>query len=123
WMSKALELAMPPLQEAAWQAGLVDFGAVVQELGGYRAAGFLALPYADRVGTDPDALRAFAIDAREHCMAPFHADRLELVGADQAAGLALLGTVVRELEAGQIDVAVLGGLDSFLHSAFLGWLH
>ena len=124
WIGKAIDLVTQPLHEATLHAGLYDLDAVKRAMGGvYRAAGFLAVPHPERPGTMADAFRQFLLDAQEHCIAPFHGTALEVHALDQAGGMVALARAVEELQANRIEVAVVGGVDSYLDNIFLSALH
>jgi 3-oxoacyl-[acyl-carrier-protein] synthase I len=116
WTEKAGDLVAQPLHEALWDAELYDLVAV---RGRARVGAYIATPYADRAGVSEDAFRLFAIEAREHCVAPAKVDRVMLFSADHAAGLTALERAVTDLRNGQLDVAIVGGVDSHLHGEHL----
>ena len=80
---------------------------------------YVATPYVDRPGVRADAYRLFAVQAREHCIAPARADEVHVVSGDHVAGLLALARATEDLRAGKADFAVIGAVDSLLHSTFL----
>jgi len=119
WVAKAEDLAPMPIHEALWQAELYDFVAARQARPQLKLAAYVATPYPDRPGVSPDAYRLFAIEAREHCIAPARADQVHLISGEHAAGLIALARAVADLRSGAADIAVVGAVDSLLHGEFL----
>lgn len=122
WIEKAEPLATLPVNEALWNAGLLATAPDGSRLQRSDAAAILSVPPADRPGTDADAHRAFALDAREHCIAPVHAAHVDIVARDQAGGIAALAQAVRMLSERRAAVVVVGGIDSLLSTPFLATL-
>jgi 3-oxoacyl-[acyl-carrier-protein] synthase I len=119
WVAKASDLVTLPLHEALWSAGVYDFAEIRRALPQSRVGAYVATPYPDRAGVSRDAFRLFAIEAREHCIAPAPADSVVLSSCDHAAGATALARAVDDLRAGTIDYAVVGALDSMLHGDYL----
>src|SRR5439155_6847202 len=123
WVAKAIDMAPEPIHEALWSGGLYDFaearGRGGRRGGGAHVAAYVATPYTDRAGVSPDAFRLFAVEAREHCIAPARADSVQIISCDQAAGIVALDRATRELQEGKVDYAVVGALDSLLHAEYL----
>lgn len=119
WMRKVEDLVEQPLHEALWQAQIYDGSEYRAADAKRRIAAFLALPSPGRPGIDDDAWRKFSIEAKRHCIAPASADAVELLALDHAAGLAAMARAVESLQAGEVDVAVVGGFDSHLHGPWL----
>jgi 3-oxoacyl-[acyl-carrier-protein] synthase I len=117
WTEKAADLVAQPLHEALWDAELYDLSAV--RAARMRIGAYVATPYADRPGVSEDAFRLFAVEARQHCIAPAKADRVVLFSSDHAAGITALAQAARDLREGQVDVALVAGLDSLLHGEYL----
>jgi hypothetical protein len=76
----------------------------------------------DRPGVSDDVFRLFTVEARQHCIAPAHADAVQLFSCDHAAGITALAQAAHELAEHKVDVAVVGGFDSLLHAEYLRWL-
>lgn len=122
WVDKTLELIMQPLYEVLWSAELYDYPALLSKLGVCNIGAYLATPYRDRPGVTEADYREFAVDARQHCISVTQAQKVELMPLEHAGGLAALAMAVDELQDGVIDIAVVGGIDSFLETEFLGTL-
>ncbi len=82
----------------------------------------MATPDPGRPGVSDSAQRLFAIEAREHCIAPARADEVHLIPGEHAAGLAALARAAADLRAGAADFAVVGAVDSLLHTPLLASL-
>jgi 3-oxoacyl-[acyl-carrier-protein] synthase-1 len=119
WVGKAAALTEHPVHEALWQAQLFDMADVRRRQSAFRFGAYIACPYADRLGVSVDAYRLFAVEARQHCVSPARADHVQIVAADHAAGLMAVAQAAEDLRRGEIDVALVGGLDSLLDSGFL----
>ena len=119
WVEKAEELTPAPIHEALWQARLHDFVEARRSSPRSRVVAYVATPYADRPGVSEQAYRLFAVQAREHCIAPARADEVQLVPGDHVAGLLALARATEDLRAGKADFAVIGAVDSLLHSTLL----
>lgn len=119
WVEKAAELAQHPVHEALWQAELFDFAEIRRTRPRTRLGAYVAAPNVDRPGVDKDAYRLFAVEAQRHCIAPAQADEVKIITADHAAGGLAIAQAMADLRAGQVDFAVVGGLDSLLHSVYL----
>ncbi len=124
WIEKAPEMVEQPLHEALWQARLYDTQAYrAQTQNKSKIGAYLAMPSAGRVGVESRAEREFMIEAKVHCIAPASADMVEIIPMDQAAGLVAVARATQALSEGKIGVAVIGAIDSHLHSPWLEALH
>jgi 3-oxoacyl-[acyl-carrier-protein] synthase-1 len=118
WMEKVEDLIRQPMHEAFWDAGLYDLVA-------YRARGrgpvgaYVATPYPDRAGVTEEDYRAFTAEATELLSFPAPVDHVKLVTHDHAAGIAALKDAVTDLAAGKVEVAIVAGVDSLLHTDHL----
>jgi len=119
WVGKAIDLVPEPLHEALWSSGLFDFGEVRAWNQRVQVGAYIATPYEDRAGVSKEAFRLFAIEARQHCIAPAHADFVQVVSCDHAAGIMAVDRAAQDLQTHKIDFAVVGGLDSLLHADYL----
>ncbi len=122
WAAKAIDLVPAPIHEALWNARLYDLSAVRSRNPRLRVGAYIATPYRDRPGVSDDVFRLFTVEARQHCIAPAHADAVQLFSCDHAAGITALAQAARELAEHKVDVAVVGGFDSLLHAEYLRWL-
>ncbi len=122
WVEKAEELTPAPIHEALWQAKLYDLVEARLSQPRARVAAYVATPYPDRPGVSEEAYRLFALQAREHCIAPAKADEVHLVPGEHVAGLLALARAADDLRAGKVDFAVVGAADSLLHSELLSSL-
>jgi 3-oxoacyl-[acyl-carrier-protein] synthase-1 len=118
WIEKVDDLLTQPLHEAFWDAGLDDLVQLRARTRG-QVGLYVATPYPDRPGVAKDAFRLFAIEAKQHCIAPAQADHVALVSYDHAAGIAAIQQAITELRAMKVDVAVVVGVDSLLHGEYL----
>jgi 3-oxoacyl-[acyl-carrier-protein] synthase-1 len=119
WVEKAIDLVPEPIHEALWGSRLFDFAEARRRKPRVQIGAYIATPYSDRAGVDKDAFRLFAIEAREHCIAPARADAVQIFSCDQAAGILALERAVADLRGGKVDFAVVGAFDSLLHAAHL----
>lgn len=123
WTRKARKLLTMPFYEAIVDAGLFDFDEVRRRMGEYRAGVYLGAPRPDRPGSSEDALERFLSECGEKIFAPFSPVRTDIFALDQVGGAAALAAAVADLRESQIDVAIVGGVDSFLDLVFLRSLH
>jgi 3-oxoacyl-[acyl-carrier-protein] synthase-1 len=119
WVGKAIDLVPEPIHEALWSSGLFDFSEARTRNQRAHIAAYIATPYADRPGVSKEAFRLFSMEAREHCIAPAHADSVQLFSCDHASGITAIDRATRDLLAHKVDFAVVGGLDSLLHTEYL----
>lgn len=119
WVEKAEDLITAPIHEALWQAELYDFVEARKVLPRARVVAYVATPDPGRSGVSDSAYRLFAIEAREHCIAPARADEVHLIPGEHAAGLTALARAAADLRAGAADFAVVGAVDSLLHAPLL----
>jgi 3-oxoacyl-[acyl-carrier-protein] synthase I len=121
WVEKVDDLVSQPLHEALWDAGLYDFTELRGRTRGLVGA-YLATPYPDRAGVPEDAYASFVAEAAQRLEGPGHIDQVALVAYDHASGLAALNQAIAELAAQKVDVALVIGIDSLLHSPFVNEL-
>ena len=112
-----LDLALAAAREALWDAGLYeprDLDAAYRRIS---AAVFLALPAQDAAWADPAAPDAFLEAAISARLVDRAGTKAVPVPGGHAAGLLALEAAVGRLLAGELDVALVGGLDDLLGPA------
>jgi 3-oxoacyl-[acyl-carrier-protein] synthase I len=119
WTDKAFLLVPAPLHEALWRARLYDLAALRAKNQRLCVGAYLAVPYPDRLGVSDEELRQLASDVRELGIVPACADAVQIIACEHAAGITALAQAARELVERKVDVAVVGGLDSLLHTEHL----
>jgi 3-oxoacyl-[acyl-carrier-protein] synthase-1 len=119
WVAKATDLVRQPIHEALWEARLYDLTALRAQNQRLRVGAYIAVPYRDRVGVSDGTSLLFAMEAREHCIAPARADVVQIFWCDHAAGITAIEQAARDLAERKVDVAVVVGLDSLLHAEYL----
>jgi 3-oxoacyl-[acyl-carrier-protein] synthase-1 len=120
WMDKFSELATQPFLEALWHA---DLGEAVSQDRPPRWGVFLGVPHDTRPGVEEADAARFREAVADQDLFPVRPAKLELFPHGHAAGLLALEKAARSLEQGEIDFAVVGGVDSLLHGQCLYWLH
>lgn len=119
WIEKLDSLAQQPLVESLWMAKLDHLA----DAPGDEATGlYLGVPPLERVGVDPDNAKEFLDDLKEGTLFPFTPTKTVFVANGSASALKALEMAMNDLEAGTIEVAVVGGVDSLLHSPYLAEL-
>lgn len=118
WIEKAIDMAPQPLHEALWQAGLYE-GIEWRAAGRGPLAAFIATPRLKRAGIAPEAMEVFLDDLKVHCIAPLQADALEVIPADQPAAILAIARAIQAIQTRTAALAVVGAIDSHLHSPWL----
>ena len=121
WTDKFEDLLIQPMHEALWGAGLYDLVQYRERARGLLGL-YLATPEPGRAGVTDSAYRDFAAQARDLSSVQARIDQVEIVAQDHAAGLAALDLAVARLNAETIDVAIVAGVDSQLHTPHLAQL-
>ena len=116
WIEKLEEMATQPLLEALWMAGLDGLAADPEAV---RWGLYLATPEDGRPGIEPEDLADFREDVNEGTVFQLDVPRIVNFAGDHAEGLQALGAAMKDLARGRIDLAVVGGVDSLLHSEHL----
>jgi 3-oxoacyl-[acyl-carrier-protein] synthase-1 len=119
WMEKFFELATQPFLEVLWHA---DLGEAVGHDRPPRWGVFLGVPHDTRPGVEEAEAAEFRQAAAERDLFPVCPAKMELFPHGHAAGLLALEKAAQSLEQGEIDFAVVGGVDSLLHGPCLYWL-
>ncbi len=119
-----VDLALAAAREAFWDAGLYEAGEVDAAYRRNAVAVYLALPYADAPGAaaaDADAFVEGAVEAGLLCGEP----AVEVVPCrnGHAGALLALEAASARLRSGEIDVALVGGLDAPLDPARIAELN
>lgn len=111
------DLALAALREALWDAGLYEPRAVDAAYRRVAVEAFLALPDPGA----PWAARGAAEELRDGAVSAHLLDaagsRVTAVPGAQAAGLVALEAAAARLLSGEIDVALVGGMDDLLSAA------
>ena len=109
-------LATQPFLEALWMAKL-------DGLSGDPAANrwglYLAIPDDQRNGIEPEDLAEFLEDVREGSLFQLELPKITTFPGEHAEGLLALDAAMKDLNAGRVELAVVGGADSLLHSEHL----
>ena len=121
WTDKFEDLLIQPMHEALWGAGLYDLVQYRERARGLLGL-YLATPDPGRAGVTDSAYRDFAAQAKDLSSVQARIDQVEIVAQDHAAGLAALDLAVARLNAETIDVAIVAGVDSQLHTPHLAQL-
>ena len=119
WVAKVIDMVPEPIHEALWHSCLFDFNEGRAKYPRTHVAAYIATPYADRAGVAKEAFRLFSMEAREHCVAPAHADSVQLFSCDHTAGIMAIESAARDLLEHKVDFAVVGAIDSLLHAVYL----
>ncbi len=109
-----LDLALAAAREALWDAGLYEPRDLEAAYRRVSAAVFLALPAEDAPWADPAAPAAFLDSSVSARLLDRAGAKVVPVRGGQAAGLLALESASGGLLAGEIDVALVGGLDDML---------
>jgi 3-oxoacyl-[acyl-carrier-protein] synthase-1 len=112
-----LELAVAAAREALWDAGLYEPRDVEAAYRRLSVAVFLALPAEDAPWADPSAPAAFLEAAVSARLVDRAGTKAVPVPGGHAAGLLALEAAAGRLLAGDVDVALVGGLDGLLGPA------
>ena len=118
WYEKVDLIAPQPIHEALWDAALHDLAALRARSRGTLGV-YLATPRADRPGVDPGPYAEFVEQTEERLGVPARVDLIEHVTNDHAAGLGALARATRALLERGIDVALVVGIDSLLHTVHI----
>lgn len=119
WVAKVIDMVPEPIHEALWHSCLFDFNDVRAQYPRAHVAAYIATPYEDRAGVAQEAFRLFSMEAREHCVAPAHADSVQLFSCDHAAGIMAIERAARDLLEHKVAFAVVVAVDSLLHAEHL----
>lgn len=116
WLEKFDALATQPLFEALWMAGLPS---LVEEGCATKWAMRLVVPPLDRAGVDEEDATAFAEDVQEGTLFDVEVPALSPLCGGNAGVLVALAQAAADFEKGAVEVCVLGGVDSLLHTPYL----
>jgi 3-oxoacyl-[acyl-carrier-protein] synthase-1 len=115
WTEKTMDLLGQPIHDALWSARLFDLSD--PKMG--RLGMYLATPYLDRPGTTAEEWEELLEDLKEAVLTPVPVERMELAQVEHTGGLLALSKAAEDLSQGLVDVALVAGVDSLLHSEFL----
>ena len=118
WYEKVDLIAPQPIHEALWDAALHDLTALRARARGALGV-YLATPHPDRPGVSPESYAEFLEQTEERLGVPARVDLIEHVTDDHAAGIGALARAVLQLLERRIDVALVVGIDSLLHSSYV----
>lgn len=119
-----VDLALAAAREAFWDAGLYEPGDVDAAYRRNALAVYLALPYADAPGASEADAEAFVEGAVEGgLLAGEPAVAIVPCRNGHAGALVALEAASARLRAGEIDVALVGGLDATLDAARIAELN
>lgn len=114
WAERARLLAIDTVQEALFDAALYTPADLQSSYGRNAIAALVALPSADRAGVGAASLSAFEEGARTHCIVELQAEDVGFLPHDHAAGVMALARAGEKLRSGEVDVAVVVGVDCLL---------
>lgn len=116
WIDKIDDLSEQPLMEAIWNAGAYN---LLNANGNLRSGLFLAVPLEDRAGISPSDLGEFQQQYEEGEVISVLRGPRQLYPQEHVGGLVAMADAMEALEHGELDIAIVGGIDSLLHSPHL----
>lgn len=119
WVDKFFELATQPFLEALWSA---DLGELVTQEKPPRWGVCLGVPHDSRPGVSEEDAKLFQEAAADRDLFPVRPAKFDLFPNGHAAGLLALDQAAKSVAQGEIDFAVIGGVDSLLHGQCVHWL-
>jgi 3-oxoacyl-[acyl-carrier-protein] synthase-1 len=118
WYEKVDLIAPQPLHEALWDAALHDLVALRARSRGALGV-YLATPHPERPGVSPEPYAEFIEQTEERLGLPAPVQLIEHVTHDHAAGIGALARAALQLIERRVDVALVVGIDSLLHSTYV----
>lgn len=115
WVIRAVDMVLPTLYEALWQAQLYDHTAH-EDL---RVGLFLATPPADRPEIGPADHRDFVEHVQDVWSDLAQNEAVQIVDREQVGGALAIAAACEALTHGTLDAAVVAGVESQLHGQHL----